>query len=160
MDTIGIEDFDKDVFLQIPTLEISEALTLVCEQEDEYDFSVLHEAPVWLCPDASLYLTDIGNYGASVILGHRQWGPKPKVFAELDKMYSGDEVMVQTSTVNLNFKVQDVIEVYPEDLWQEIAKYHVLGEENDRSFLILITCTPYGTAWERLLVVLERSYNE
>jgi LPXTG-site transpeptidase (sortase) family protein len=158
--TIGIDSFKEDVFLQIPNLEIDTNLALVCKQENVYDFSVLHEAPIWICPEASPYLTDIGDYGASIILGHRQWGPVPKVFAKLDLLQKNDMVSVKNSEESIDFKVFETVEIEPKELWQIIADYHVLGEENERSFLILVTCTPYGTARYRLLVVLERNKYE
>jgi LPXTG-site transpeptidase (sortase) family protein len=120
----------------------------------------LHEAPIWICPEASPYLTDIGDYGASIILGHRQWGPVPKVFAKLDLLQKNDMVSVKNSEESIDFKVFETVEIEPKELWQIIADYHVLGEENERSFLILVTCTPYGTARYRLLVVLERNKYE
>jgi LPXTG-site transpeptidase (sortase) family protein len=160
LNTIGVNSFEGDVFLQIPNLEIDTNLALVCEQENAYDFSALHEGPIWICPDASPYLTSIGDYGASIILGHRQWGPEPKVFADLDLMEKDDEISIKSIELTLNFQVSDVIEVNPEELWQEIAKYHVMGEKERKSFLILITCTPYGTDDMRLLVILERSNYE
>jgi LPXTG-site transpeptidase (sortase) family protein len=158
--TIGVNSFKEDVLLQIPNLEIDTNLALICEQENAYDFSALHEGPIWICPDASPYLTDIGGCGASIILGHRQWGPERKVFADLDLMEKDDEVSIKSIGLTIDFQVSDIIEVNPEELWQEIAKYHVIGEKQRKSFLILITCTPYGTDDMRLLVILERSNYE
>lgn len=160
LSTIGVNSFKEDVFLQIPNLEIDTNLALVCEQENVYDFSALHEGPIWICPDASPYLTDIGDYGASIILGHRQWGPERKVFADLDLMEKDDKISIKSIEHSLGFHVSNIIEVNPEELWQEIAKYHVMGEKQRKSFLILITCTPYGTDDMRLLVILERSNYE
>lgn len=160
IDTIGVDSFQEEVLLSIPKLGINSELKLVCEENSEYDFSVLHEAPIWLCPEASPYLTDIGDYGASIILGHRQWGPERKVFADLDLMEKDDKISIKSIEHSLDFQVSNIIEVNPEELWQEIAKYHVMGEKQRKSFLILITCTPYGTDDMRLLVILERSNNE
>lgn len=160
INTIGVDSFQEGVSLSIPNLGIDSKLELVCEENNEYDFSLLHEAPVWLCPEASPYLTDIGNYGASIILGHRQWGPERKVFADLDLMEKDDKISIKSIEHSLDFQVSNIIEVNPEELWQEIAKYHVMGEKQSKSFLILITCTPYGTDDMRLLVILERSNNE
>jgi LPXTG-site transpeptidase (sortase) family protein len=157
LDTIGVQSFVDAVSLEIPSLDISDDLALVCEEENDYDFSVLHESPIWICPDASLYLADIGDYGASVILGHRQWGPIPKIFAELDLLEEGSLVTIKDTEVSIDFTVLQKIVIYPEELWEEIAKYHVQGIEEDRSFLIIVTCTPYGTDDMRLLAILERS---
>lgn len=153
------EEFKNEVYLKIPALDIDANLKMVCgDDENNYDFSAVVENPVWLCSDASEYLSDIGAYGASIILGHRQWGIVPKVFAEVDKLEKSDKVIVQGSTSKINFKVQEIVEVVPEEVWKEIAKYYVLGIENEKSFLILITCTPYGTDQLRLFIILEREY--
>lgn len=157
LSTIGKDSFEEEVHLSIPSLEIDSKLELVCGEKDQYDFSILHEAPIWICPEASPYLADIGDYGASVVLGHRQWGPVPKIFAELDSLQEGNTVTIRTTQTVLDFSVVQKIEIYPENLWEEIAQYYVQGTEENRSFLILITCTPYGTAWERLLIILERN---
>jgi LPXTG-site transpeptidase (sortase) family protein len=158
--TIGTDSFQEGVSLSIPDLGIDSKLKLVCEENNEYDFSVLHEAPIWICPEASPYLTDIGDYGASIILGHRQWGPVPKIFAELDLLHEENMVTIKDTETSVDFTVIQTAEIYPDDLWEEIARYHVQGIEKNRSFLILITCTPYGTDQMRLLVILERSNYE
>ncbi len=152
---VDTDSFSQKVLLEIPKLEISHNLLFVCD-EDEYDFSILHEGPIWMCPDASPYLTNIGSYGASIVLGHRQWGPKPKVFAKLDLLEEGDRLSVADSEKEIEFEVVNTLVINPEALWQEIAKYHIDGKENRQSFLILITCTPYGTDLMRLIVILER----
>lgn len=153
------DEFQNEVFLKIPTLGIDANLKMVCsDEENNYDFSPVIENPVMLCSEASPYLSDLGAYGASIILGHRQWGIVPKVFAEVDKLEKSDEVIINSSTSTFNYKVKEIVEVIPEDVWQEIAKYYVLGIENEKSFLILITCTPYGTDQLRLFIVLEREY--
>ncbi|MFA7143522.1 MAG: sortase, partial [Candidatus Dojkabacteria bacterium] len=160
-DGITPEDFQNDVSLEIPKLEIVNSLEIVCQDsQDVYDFSKLHEAPILICPSASPYLEDIGVPGASIIIGHRQWGITPKIFAKLDRMQINDSVSIKTQNLGINFMVIELIEILPEDLWKTVAMYHNLGIEDEKSYLILITCTPYGTDWRRLLVVSERSYNE
>ncbi len=162
-DSIEQKDFGSSVSLEIPALEIETNLEIVCssdESESLYDFSILHEAPIWVCSDASPYLADVGEFGASIALGHRQWGITPKVFAKLDRLVEGDVMSVEAEATTIDFKVKETVVISPEDLWKTVASYHIAGVEYERSYMILITCTPYGTDWQRMLVVLERSYDE
>ncbi|MEA3453925.1 MAG: sortase, partial [Candidatus Caldatribacteriota bacterium] len=160
LDTIGIDSFEERVSLSIPSLGIDSKLESVCEENSEYDFSVLHKAPIWICAKASPYLADIGDYGASIVLGHRQWGPVPMLFAELDLLKEGDIATIKDTEKSIDFTVVQTAKISPDNLWDEIAKYHIQGIEENNSFLILITCTPYGTAYMRLLVILERNHYE
>lgn len=160
-ESITPEDFENEISLEIPKLEISNLLEIVCQDsQDVYDFSKLHEAPILICPSASPYLEDIGVPGASIIIGHRQWGIIPKIFAKLDRMQINDSVSIKTGDKEISFKVFEMIEILPEDLWKTVAMYHNIGIKDEKPYLVLITCTPYGTDWRRLLVVLERSYDE
>ncbi len=157
-DYLSESEFENGVDINIPNLDINTSLELVCEDENQiFDFSVLHESPISICISSSPYLSNIGAPGASIILGHRQWGIVPKVFAKLDKMDLEDTVIVSTKDDEFKFQVKEVREIQPDDLWNVIADYHEQGIQNEESNLILITCTPYGTAWRRLLVILERS---
>lgn len=150
------EYYGGEIRMQIPKISVDAKLEIACKiSEIDYDFSSLHEAPVWVCPDGSPYLGHIGLPGVAIVLGHRQWGPLPKVFAKINKLEPGDEVLVSNAAQTLIYQVQGQVEVLPEDIWQEIAKFDIKGAEEDRSFLILITCTPYGTDLRRLLLISE-----
>jgi LPXTG-site transpeptidase (sortase) family protein len=151
------ENFEdnEEIYLKIPKIGIDTQLGMACgNNENDYDFSKLDELPLWICPHPNDgYLNSLGLAGASIILGHRQWGPSPKIFAKLDKIESGDEVMVSSSSMVLKYKTQETVELKSEDLWQKISEINTQGKENNQSYLILITCTPYGTDWRRLLII-------
>jgi len=148
------ENFEnnEEIYLKIPKIGVDSKLGMACgSHENDYDFSELDELPLWICPNDGPYLSSLGLVGTSIILGHRQWGPSPKIFAELDKIELGDEVIVSSSSIVLTYKTIETIEVKPEDLWQKISEINIQGKEN--SHLILVTCTPYGTNWRRLLII-------
>jgi len=149
------EDFENgDMYLKIPEIEIDSKLGMACgSNESDYDFSKLDELPLWICPNDGPYLSLLGLPGASAILGHRQWGPTPKIFAKLDKIEKGDNIIVSSGSIVLTYKAQETIELKPESLWQKISEINNQGKENNQSYLVLITCTPYGTDWRRLLVI-------
>lgn len=114
------------------------------------DFSDLEEYPLWIS-STPLF----GNRGLSVIIGHRQWGDIPKVFANLDKLEVGDIIVVD----NFEYFVQYAMVVKPEEIY---ATYDILNKqfyENSINGLMLITCTPYGTSLKRLLIIAEQEIN-
>ncbi len=155
---ISPKDFEDEVILKIPSLSIDTKLQIACHNEENvYDFSGLEETPVLVCTDASESLSNVGVPGVSIILGHRQWGVVPKIFAHLDKLKEGEIASVVTNEKSLDFKVVESIVISPEELWNTVGLYHTEGVNNEKAFLILITCTPYGTDEKRLLVILERS---
>ena len=155
---ISPKDFEDEVILKIPSLSIDTKLQIACHNEENvYDFSGLEETPVLVCTDASESLSNVGVPGVSIILGHRQWGIVPKIFAHLDKLKEGEIASVVTNEKSLDFKVVETIIISPEELWNTVGLYHTEGVNNEKAFLILITCTPYGTDEKRLLVILERS---
>lgn len=156
---ISPKDFEDEVILKIPSLSIDTKLQIACHNEENvYDFSGLEETPVLVCTDASESLSNVGVPGVSIILGHRQWGVVPKIFAHLDKLKEGETASVVTNEKSIDFQVVETIIIPPEELWNTVGLYHTEGVNNEKAFLILITCTPYGTDKERLLVVLERSF--
>ena len=156
---ISPKDFEDEVILKIPSLSIDTKLQIACHNEENvYDFSGLEETPVLVCTDASESLSNVGVPGVSIILGHRQWGVVPKIFAHLDELKEGEIASVVTNEKSIDFQVVETIIIPPEELWDTVGLYHTEGVNNEKAFLILITCTPYGTDKERLLVVLERSF--
>jgi len=158
-DEISPKDFEDEVILEIPSLSIDTKLQIACHNEENvYDFSGLEETPVLVCTDASESLSNVGVPGVSIILGHRQWGVVPKIFAHLDELKEGEIASVVTNEKSIDFQVVETIIIPPEELWNTVGLYHTEGVNNEKAFLILITCTPYGTDKERLLVILERSF--
>ncbi len=67
------------------------------------------------------------------------------VFTNLYKLTPGDEIIVNSSNTLYKYKVEAVIVVDPDNTT-------VLEQNYDDSFLTLVTCTPPGTIWKRLVV--------
>ena len=44
---IDTDSFSQGVLLEIPKLDISDNILFVCD-EHGYDFSILHEGPIWM----------------------------------------------------------------------------------------------------------------
>ncbi len=91
------------------------------------------------------------NKGNAVVFGHstlpQLFDPKnyKTIFATLYKIGIGDEIIVNTGGVTYRYKVESIIVVDPENTT-------VLEQNQSDSFLTLITCTPPGTVWKRLVI--------
>lgn len=153
--TLGIDDISTGgVYLEIPAIGVGSELGVACNEGggEDLDFSNLHEFPLWICSEASPYLEDVGYSGASLVIGHRQWGPQPKVFARLDELQEGDVVRVAVPALELEFEVVGEEVVDPEGVWSVLAERNANAQEEGNALLVLLTCTPYGTDQRRLLV--------
>ena len=98
---------------------------------------------------------EIGREGVALIYGHRQWGPVPKVFTALDRMGNGDIISVTGGGETLTFAVTDVVVVYPDEFWETFFRYDDQALQEERVQIALVTCTPWGTDRQRLIVFAE-----
>lgn len=89
--------------------------------------------------------------GNAVIFGHstlpQLFNPKDykTIFANAYKLQVGDEILVNLPQITYKYKVFSIIVVDAEDT-------SVLEQNYSDSFLTLITCTPPGTTWKRLVI--------
>lgn len=67
------------------------------------------------------------------------------IFAKLHLLEKGDSIDVTVDGTDYSYKVISMDIVAPED-------FTPLMQEYDHNYLTLITCTPPGTIWERLIV--------
>lgn len=91
------------------------------------------------------------NSGNAVIFGHstlpQLFNPKDykTIFSTAYKLQVGDEILVQMPKVSYKYRIFSIIVVEPEDT-------SVLEQNFSDSFLTIITCTPPGTVWKRLVI--------
>ncbi|HHX44488.1 MAG TPA: sortase [Chloroflexi bacterium] len=93
-----------------------------------------------------------GYVGNTVINGHRDI--HGKVFADLDKVRVGDPITVYTEEHEFIYTVTEILEV-PEKYAspeQRAENQRLIGYLPENR-LTLITCTPYGTNLNRLLII-------
>ncbi|MEK9207821.1 MAG: sortase, partial [Patescibacteria group bacterium] len=89
--------------------------------------------------------------GNSIIFGHstlpQLFDPKnyKTIFATVYKLTTGDEIIVESNNIKYNYKVENITVVEPTDT-------SVLAQNYSDSFITIITCTPPGTTWKRLVV--------
>lgn len=89
--------------------------------------------------------------GNAVIFGHstlpQLYNAKDykTIFTNLYLLSQGDKIIVNSSNINYKYMVESVTVVDPDNTT-------VLEQNYDDSFLTLVTCTPPGTIWKRLVV--------
>lgn len=89
--------------------------------------------------------------GNAVIFGHstlpQLFNPKDykTIFANAYKLKNGDSIYAFVKGVKYSYKIFKIIVVDPEDT-------SALVQDYDDSYLTLVTCTPPGTIWKRLIV--------
>jgi len=98
-----------------------------------------------------------GKNGNAVIFGHstlpQLFNPKDykTIFANVYKLKNGDVIYAMINGVTYTYKIFRITVVDPENS-------SALVQDYDNSYLTLVTCTPPGTTWKRLIVkaVLQR----
>jgi len=89
--------------------------------------------------------------GNTVIFGHstlpQLYDPDnyETIFANLYKLKVGDIITTKVSNVVYKYKIESVTVVNPENT-------SVLAQNFTDSFLTVVTCTPPGTVWKRLII--------
>lgn len=92
-----------------------------------------------------------GKFGNTVIFGHsvlpQFFSPTnySTIFSTLPTLRQGDEIFVEYNAVKYRFVVEQMLEVWPNDI-------SILAQRYDDSYLTLITCVPPGTFLKRLIV--------
>jgi LPXTG-site transpeptidase (sortase) family protein len=95
-----------------------------------------------------------GQVGNTVLSGHSsndvfETGAYKFIFAQLERLAKGDTIYINYRSVRYTYTVTKKEVVKPTDVKK-------LVYETDRPVLTLITCTPVGTAKNRLLVTAEQ----
>jgi len=67
------------------------------------------------------------------------------IFANIHHLQVGDEILVNVENITYTYKIFSITVVDPDNT-------SVLEQTADDSYLTIITCTPPGTIWERLVV--------
>lgn len=91
------------------------------------------------------------NNGNAVVYGHstlpQLFNPKDykTIFATAYKLTVNDEVFATVENVTYRYKIFSVTVVDPSDT-------SVFSQTYDNSYITLVTCTPPGTTWKRLII--------
>lgn len=129
----------KEYSFSIPKLGIKEAKVVV--GSDDLNHNLVHYG------GSSLP----GEYGNAVIFGHsvlpQFFNPKNymTIFSTLHTLQKGDDMYISIDSITYKYKVYDLEVVDP-------SQVSVLEQRYDDKYLSVITCTPPGTTWKRLVV--------
>lgn len=129
-------------FLSIPKLGIKEAI--VSTQNDDLFKNLVHYGGSALP----------GEPGNAVIFGHSTlpqfFDPKnyKTIFSTLHTLKIGDEITASVDGVTYKYIIFNIKVIDPENV-------SVLEQQYDNSYLTLITCTPPGTYWKRLVIIAQ-----
>ena len=89
--------------------------------------------------------------GNAVIFGHstlpQLFNPNDykTIFAHAYTLGVGDEIFATIDTVSYRYKINSITVVNPTDT-------SIFSQEVDSPYLTLVTCTPPGTTWKRLII--------
>lgn len=89
--------------------------------------------------------------GNAVIFGHstlpQLFNPNDykTIFANAYKLKAGDKIRVSMSGADFSYNIYNITVVDPNDT-------SALSQVYDNSYITLVTCTPPGTVWKRLII--------
>lgn len=94
-----------------------------------------------------------GEQGNSVIFGHSSYyankpGNYKEIFSKLNELAEGDEVIIESESSELSYKVTEKKIVAPEDI-------SVVDQDTSTKKITLITCWPIKTTDQRLVIISE-----
>lgn len=87
----------------------------------------------------------VGGEGTHTVLAGHRGLPNAKLFTDLDQMEEGDLIFLHVLDQILAYRVDQILTVLPDEL-------DALAIEEDKDYMTLLTCTPYGVNTHRLLV--------
>ncbi len=125
--------------LSIPRLNIKDAV--VSATDDDLAKHLVNYGGTAIPPDK----------GNAVVFGHSTlpqfFDPKnyKTIFAKAYELKTGDELLANVSGAIYKYRIYNITVVSPNDT-------SVLQQDYSDSFLTLITCTPPGTTWKRLII--------
>lgn len=122
-------------YLEIPKISVYMAIYHTTSDE-------VMQKGVGHLPETSL---PIGGPGTHAVLSSHRGLKKAKLFSELDKLEKGDLFYIHILNDVLAYKVDQIKTVLPNDISD-------LKIDNDKDYVTLLTCTPYGVNTHRLLV--------
>lgn len=124
----GLSSVETQNYLYIPSINLYSYVNTDCSVDLTFD--TLTSTPQLVC----------NNTSTEVILGHRTIKNSPSHFSNLNNVIIGDEFIFNERIYQIN----SIEVVNPDNVWDEII--------NHSSDLALVTCTPYGTSLNRLVV--------
>lgn len=129
----------KEYYLSIPKLDIENAKVIV--GGNDLNKSLIHFLPKSLPGEPG----NVAIFGHSTLPQLYKKGDYRSIFTYLHTLEKGDEIYVRVGNLKYIYEVKEMFVVEPDQV-------EVLEQMTDDSYLTLITCTPPGTYWKRLVV--------
>ncbi len=137
----------------IPTIEANHLVIPAISVDAPVIYDTQFTDAVGKLPDGVVHVEGTahpGDAGNTFIIGHSsgywwQQGKYNQVFALLDKVKVGDQILVDRNGVTVEYHVSSTEIVSP-------AKVSELDQPSTRHELSLMTCTPVGTSLNRFIV--------
>jgi sortase A len=126
-------------FISIPSLSIDSAI--VSTMDNDLSQHLVNYEGTAIPP----------SKGNAVIFGHstlpQLYNPKDykTIFANAYKLKIGEEINVKVENLIYNYKITNITVVDPKDT-------SIFEQDYNDSFFTLVTCTPPGTTWKRLII--------
>ena len=129
----------KEYTLSIPKLNIKNAKVKV--GGTDLNKSLIHYLPRSLPGEPG----NVAIFGHSTLPQLYKPNDYKSIFTYLHTLEKGDEIYIKIGAVRYVYEVTEMFVVDPDQV-------EVLDQMTDNSYLTLITCTPPGTYWKRLVV--------
>lgn len=149
--TVSIE-VGPEPLLIIPKINVEVPVVYDIPNDHNSTFEAMREGVAqFAIPGASAHPGEVGN---TVITGHSSndvfdQGSYKFIFGQLDKLSKGDIIYANYKGVRYTYSVTRLEVVWPNEVNKVVIP-------TDKPLLTLITCTPLGTAKQRLLVFAEQ----
>lgn len=144
-------EVERDWEISISKIEVKAPIILNVNGNDEIEYLMSLQRGV-----AHLKGTKIpGQKGNIFIFGHSSYlfydpGDYKTIFRKLDELENDNEIIIKSNIAEYKYKVIEKKIVKPEEV--EVTNEVIKGEET----LTLMTCTPPGTTFKRLIVIAKR----
>ncbi len=107
--------------------------------------------PLWI----EGWSVNIGDSGLSIIYGHRQQGINPLIFTDLDKIELKDTAEIHSQNKIYVYSVETIQVINPHQFWSIADQYDKEAKRQKNNKIMLVTCTPWGSNEQRLLIILK-----
>lgn len=142
---------EKNWNIEIPKIEVKAPIILNVDGNDETEYFMALQRGV-----AHLKGTKIpGQIGNVFIFGHSSYlfydsGDYKTIFRKLDDVENDDEIIIRSNLDEYKYKVIEKKIINPNEV--EVTREIIPGQQT----LTIMTCTPPGTTFKRLIVIAIR----
>ncbi len=151
-DALGVDAAAEDYLSQLRS-EDDEVMARVSIPAIDVDLPIYHGAPDQTLRRGAGHLygssLPVGGTSTHAVLTGHSGLPQATLFSNLKDLVEGDDIVIEVLGEKLLYRVTETSVVDPTDI-------SLLGVEQGRDLLTLVTCTPIGINTHRLIVQAER----